>query len=154
MAFHVALHLLTSSIQFDTVEGKESDDSRNDNLPYPSQLPSTPKQFNLANQEEYDFVEQPPKDFFCPVTFDLLLEPCQTTCCGNHLSERASARLKSENKPCPVCKEPQLATMPDKYHQRKVRAVQVRCPHSPNGCEWVGEVGGLEQHKQTCLKHS
>ena len=31
-------------------------------------------------------------------------------------------------------------------------AVQVRCPHTPSGCEWVGEVGLEDQHSATCPK--
>ena len=102
---------------------------------------------------EFDFVDQPPRDFFCPVTLGLLLEPHQTTCCGKHLSEKAASRLKQDNMPCPLCKEPQLATMPDKYHGRRVRKIKVYCPHKAGGCEWVGEIGDLNQHTDICLKH-
>ena len=71
-----------------------------------------------TNQEEFDFVEQPSEDFFCPVTFELLLNPHRTTCCGHHLSEKAVNRLQHEGKPCPMCKEPKLVTMPDKFFKR------------------------------------
>ena len=111
-----------------------------------------PKDAYTLLLEEFNFIKRPSEDFFCPVTFELLLEPHLTACCGNHLSVRAVNRLKSEEKPCPICKEPDLATMFDKFHRRRVRAVQVHCPHTPSGCEWVGEVGELSQHIQTCLK--
>ena len=114
--------------------------------------PQPPKEISAATAMEFDFVERPSKEFFCPVTFELLLEPHQTGCCGNHLSERAVVRLKQENKPCPICKEPDLATMVDKYFRRKVCEVKVCCPHTPNGCEWVGEVGDLNRHTETCLR--
>ena len=112
----------------------------------------TPKEANTSLPEEFDFVQQPSQDLFCPVTFELLLDPHLTACCGNHLSQRAVTRLKRGAKPCPICKEPDLATMLDKFHRRKVCEVQVRCPHTPSGCEWVGEVGELNQHIHTCLK--
>ena len=104
-----------------------------------------------ATEMEYDFVEEPHKDFFCPVTFELLLSPHLTTCCGNHISETAVKRLKRENKPCPICKEPELAAFLDKYHRRRVREVQVHCPHKAGGCGWVGEVGELQSHMDSCL---
>ena len=104
------------------------------------------------DQKEFDFVERPSEDFFCPVTFELLLDPHQTTCCGNHLSLKAVSRLQRDEKPCPMCKEPHLTTMPDKFHKRRVIAVRVRCPHSPSGCEWVGEVGVAKQHAEGCPK--
>ena len=30
---------------------------------------------------EYEFVEEPSRDFFCPVTFELLIDPVQTNFC-------------------------------------------------------------------------
>ena len=113
----------------------------------PQEMTST-----AATEMDYDFVEHPPKDFFCPVTFELLLNPQQTLCCGNFLSERATNRLKQENMPCPICKEPSLATVLDKNHRRKVHEVQVHCPHKASGCGWVGEVGELQSHMDSCLK--
>ena len=71
---------------------------------------------DLATQKEFDFVERPSEDFFCPVTFELLLNPHQTTCCGNHLSEKAVRRLQRDGKPCPMCKESELSTMPDVFN--------------------------------------
>ena len=100
--------------------------------------------------KEFDFVERSLEDFFCPVTFELLLDPHLTTCCSHHLSQRAVSRLKREGKPCPFCREPNLATILDNTHRRKVRAVQVRCPHTPGGYEWMGEEGELSQHIQSC----
>ena len=105
-----------------------------------------------TNQEEFDFVEHPSEDFFCPVTFELLLNPHQTTCCGHHLSEKAVNRLQREGKPCPMCKESKLVTMPDKFFKRKASAVLIRCPYKERECEWVGEVGGAKQHMRACPK--
>jgi hypothetical protein len=105
-----------------------------------------------TNQEEFDFVEQPSEDFFCPVTFELLLNPHQTTCCGHHLSEKAVNRLQREGKPCPMCKESKLVTIPDKFFKRKASAIHIRCPYKDSECEWVGEVGGSKQHIAVCPK--
>ena len=73
-------------------------------------------------KEEYDFVEQPSQDYFCPVTFELLLHPEQTTCCGHHISNEAVTRIQRDKKPCPICKKPNLTTMPDKFFRRIVYA--------------------------------
>ena len=101
----------------------------------------------VSSCEEYHFVESPLQDYFCPVTFALLLEPYQTRCCGNHLSQEAYQRLQGQ--PCPVCKEDNLTAMRDKYHKRRVLSLMVRCPHKAEGCEWEGELGSLEQHLNT-----
>ena len=97
-----------------------------------------------AAEVDYDFVENPSEDFFCPVTFDLLIEPYLTPCCGNHLSPEAVANLQGQ--PCPVCKEPNLNPVHDKFFKRKVHELKVRCPKKSLGCKWEGELGCLDRH--------
>ena len=99
--------------------------------------------------DEFDFVEKPPDDYFCPVTLTVLLEPYQTQCCGNLISEEAFQQLQCSNKPCPLCKEERIQAVKDKYHRRKVMSLKVRCPHKAEGCEWEGELGSLEYHLST-----
>ena len=103
---------------------------------------------------DYDFVEQPPEEYFCPVSFAVLFEPYQTQCCGNLLSKESYDRLQGQ--PCPVCREENLTANKDKFHRRKVATLKVRCPHKAEGCEWEGELGSLEQHfnssKQLCAE--
>ena len=109
---------------------------------------------NPMNHEELDFVEPPSEEFLCPVTAEFLLNPHQTICCGHHLSEKGVNRLERDGKPCPMCKEGKLVTMPDKFFKRMTSAVLVRCPHKASGCEWVGKVGGLKQHIEACPKRA
>ena len=97
-----------------------------------------------ATEGDYDFVEKPSEDFYCPVTFDLLREPFLAVCCGNHLSQEVVTRLQGQ--PCPMCKERNLNTVPDKYFKRKVNEFKVRCQNKSLGCEWVGELCSLDRH--------
>ena len=92
----------------------------------PLQAQDHPNENDESGQKEFDFIERPSEDLFCPVTFELLLEPHQTQ-----------------------PKEPQPTTMPDK---RRMVAVQVQCPHSPNGCGWTGEVDVADQRTDSCPK--
>ena len=103
-------------------------------------------------KEEYDFVEQPSQHYFCPVTFELLFHPEQTTCCGHHISNEAVTRIQRDKKPCPICNKPNLTTMPDKFFRRKVHELKVRCSHKKGGCEWVGDLGSYDDHVKKCLK--
>ena len=103
-------------------------------------------------EKEFDFVERPSQDFFCPVSFELLLEPQQTSCCGNHFSLEVANRLRREGKACPVCNGEQWSAMLDKYHRRKVHEVRVRCWNKDRGCGWVGEVNDLKRHDGSCDK--
>ena len=103
---------------------------------------------SIANHDdELDFVETPSRDFFCPVTQELLRrEPHQTLCCGNHISPEAVASLQKRGKPCPICKEASLKTVPDKFFKRKVNEMKVRCPRKRTGCAWAGPLGELASH--------
>ena len=124
-----------------------------DPLPDANTLPQhKPVVPQAVDQVEYDFVEEPSQDFFCPVTLELLINPHQTACCGIHLSQEAVTRIQHDGKPCPMCKDPQLATMPDKFYKRRVNEIRVRCPHKKSGCEWVGGVNEVKQHSDSCPK--
>ena len=36
---------------------------------------------------EYDLVQTPSEDYFCPITYEILKDPQQTnSCCGKHIS--------------------------------------------------------------------
>ena len=102
----------------------------------------------LHRDVDFDkFAEQPSQDFFCPVSYEVLLEPQLTSCCGNHLSLEAATRLQKEGKPCPTCDGEQWQCMLDKNHRRKVHKVRVCCWYKEKGCEWVGE---LKRHAASC----
>ena len=103
-------------------------------------------------ERDYDFVERPSQDFFCPVSLELLLEPQQLSCCGNHLSREAATRLQREGKACPMCNATNWTAVLDKYHYRKVRDLHVYCTHKAKGCDWSGELSNLEQHAGACQK--
>ena len=107
---------------------------------------------NQGTQQDYDFVEQLDQDFYCPVSLEILLEPHQTLCCGQHISQEAVNRLTREGKPCPLCKSENLATQVDKYFKRKVKQLKVRCPHKKSGCDWMGELGDMNLHSNSCPK--
>ena len=112
----------------------------------------TPATHQESVEIDYDLVEEPSQDFFCPVSLELLIDPHQTLCCGNHLSQEAASRLQRDGKPCPMCKQPQVSTIPDKFFKRRVNEIMVRCPHKKSGCEWVGGVSEVKQHSNSCPK--
>ena len=103
-------------------------------------------------QQEYDFLEEPPPEYFCPVTFGVLHDPKQTECCGHHLSGSVVTRLQREGKPCPLCNDPNFTVISDKYFKRKMGELKVRCSYKRNGCTWEGELGNLDQHSKSCPK--
>ena len=102
-------------------------------------------------ERDFNFVERPSQDFFCPVSLELLLEPQLTSCYGHHLSLEVTTRLHREGKACPMCNAEQWSAMLDKYHRRRVHEVRVCCWHKDLGCDWVGEVNELKQHDDSCV---
>ena len=116
------------------------------------QAPSTAENQPRSLETDFDFVEQPSQDFFCPVSLELLLEPQLTSCCGHHMSLEAATRLQREGKPCPMCNGEGWNAVLDKYHRRKVHEVRVRCRFQDSGCEWVGEVNEFRKHAESCTK--
>ncbi len=108
---------------------------------------------NEIAELDYDFVEQPDQDYFCPVSFELLVDPHQTSCCGHHISQQAANRLIRERKPCPMCKEDNFATHEDKFFKRNcINKLKVYCSHKKSECEWTGELGDLNHHTTACPK--
>ena len=101
-------------------------------------------------EEDFPFIEQPSRDFFCPVTYGLLLQPHLTACCGKHLSQEAATWIQGEGGACPLCNKPHLKTMLDKRFRRQVNELRVFCHHEDRGCGWQGELSDLERHVQSC----
>ena len=107
-------------------------------------------QLKPSSEEVYLFVEQPSDDFFCPVTFGLLLQPHLTSCCGNHLSQQAASRIQTEGGACPLCNDQQWDITFNKHFQRQVNSLRVFCRHEDSGCSWQGELGTYHDHVKTC----
>ena len=102
-------------------------------------------------EEEYDFVEEPPKRMICPVLKTVMLQPHQTECCGLHLTAEAATRLQGMKEySCPHCREPGFTSHPDIAFRREVHELGVHCPHRRRGCEWVGELSDIDRHVESC----
>lgn len=95
-------------------------------------------------------MKQPSEEFFCPFTLKILIEPYLTSCCGEHLSKEAATRIQGGGGVCPFCKEPNWSAELNKSFRRTVHELQVFCPHREKKCQWVGELGALKHHEQSC----
>ena len=96
------------------------------------------------------FSESVNKDFFCPVSVEVMRNPHQTDCCGSHISAEVAERLIKDGKPCPLCKVSTFTTHRDQYFQRIILDEKVHCLHKGNGCDWVGSLCELQDHSGTC----
>ena len=94
--------------------------------------------------KEYLFVEETKKNLEtlqCPVCFDIVLEPVQTSC-GHLFCKRCVQRVGT----CFVCRK-RFTSMPDHFNNRRVRSLRVKCPCTANGCKWVGDLGDVVDHE-------
>ena len=95
-----------------------------------------------------EFVEKPQEAFQsdCPVCLLVLRDPHQLTCCGNSICEACLKPLQEDKKPCPTCKQHDFTFFEDKRLKRSLNQFQVYCSHKEDGCDWVGELGELDNH--------
>ena len=94
----------------------------------------------------YTFVDAPPKSLECSICLLTLREPHVTTCCGNHFCYSCINRVSNNEKPCPLCNVLGFKTFLHKGMEREVNALTIYCPNKPQGCDWQGELGQVEQH--------
>ena len=101
---------------------------------------------------ECEFVVPPPGQLQmdCSICLLVLREPHLILCCGNSFCAACIGRIEGDGKPCPLCKEPTIKHVPNLGLKRTLGEFEVRCPNrvrgSVRGCEWVGKLGGLDDH--------
>ena len=106
----------------------------------------------MANQEggfDCEFVKKPLPEAVqseCPVCLLVLREPYQGACCGYDFCRVCIERVRADNKPCPCCNERGFDCFEDKRLKRSLNNFKVHCTNKKQGCQWVGELGGLENH--------
>ena len=103
---------------------------------------------------EYHFITEPPENRFCPVCLELLIDPFLTDC-GHHVCCQCRTQLLTSNKKvCPECLEPDALSSArlNKFLQREINDLKVRCQHHREGCKWTGEVRDLQSHLDPDMK--
>lgn len=102
---------------------------------------------------DFDFVEEPSQELTCSICQWVLRDPHLTSCCGNRFCQSCVERIMSEWSPCPLCKGTSFTTFLDKSFQRKVNELEILCPRSEDGCQWIGRVGTAVSHLDTDCKY-
>ena len=95
-----------------------------------------------------EFVEKPPESTQseCPVCLQVLNDPYQVNCCGYAFCRSCVERIQKDNKPCPCCNAERFDKFEDKRLKRSLYAFRVHCSNKEQGCQWVGELGQLDNH--------
>ena len=102
--------------------------------------------------EEYQFVQDPPKDFSCMVCANVLNEPHLTDCCGQHFCGVCLEQWfkKQAKKICPHCRSESFSYIRYLPLKRKINALQVYCPFRKLGCEEITTVDEVKTHTDGC----
>ena len=97
------------------------------------------KEYQFISKEK-SFVEK----YLCPICQELLFKPVQTSC-GHLFCGRCLKRSNSKN--CPSCRT-QFRREPteDKFNEREVKNLIVKCLNNSRGCVWAGELGKVSSH--------
>ena len=66
------------------------------------------------------------------------------TSCGHIFCKTCIEKL--QEKRCPICKEEEFTTFPDKRLQKSLNKLKVRCTWQKSGCDWTGELRELDSH--------
>ena len=98
---------------------------------------------------EYEFLSTEKKfveKYVCPICQEVLFEPVQTSC-GHLYCEQCIKRSRSRSKRCPSCRaaleeEPRR----DKFHERDIKNLTVKCSNNSVGCVWTGELSAVVSH--------
>ncbi|XP_065903082.1 TNF receptor-associated factor 4-like [Dysidea avara] len=95
---------------------------------------------------DHKFVAAPHDRFVCKIC-DL---PCRdsqlTVCCGHNLCKSCLDNVKKTTEVCPLCRDGQFFTVPNKQADREIRSLYVMCTNNERGCEWQGEVNNINNH--------
>ena len=103
--------------------------------------------------ENVIFVEEVPRELYCPLCLNVLTEPYLTDC-GHHFCYGCLAPLLENKEPCPVCKETEYEVMLNRAIKRRISNMKVFCSFREQGCEWIGTRNELEGHVESVCRFS
>ena len=95
---------------------------------------------------DHKFVGSPHDRFVCKICDLPCRDPHLTVCCGHNLCKSCLDNVKKATEVCPVCRDGQFFTVPNKQADREIRSLYVMCTNNERGCEWQGEVNDTNNH--------
>ncbi|XP_065902971.1 uncharacterized protein [Dysidea avara] len=110
---------------------------------------ATPTFSNGEGGYEYQFVDFPPDRFVCKICQYPSRDPYLSKCCGHIFCKSCLEGAKKATAivdACPMCRDEEFFTMPNKQIDREVRSLHVFCTNKEKGCEWQGEVNDVSSH--------
>lgn len=97
-----------------------------------------------------DFCEEVDDEYLCSICLSLAKDPYLIPCCGQHFCKVCADRLTGSA--CPMCRSVDFSPVKDRFFERKINQLKVKCPAHGDGCSWTGEYGQLSSHAQSCVQ--
>ena len=100
----------------------------------------------------YKFVDTVPPKYRCGICTNVLKDARLTACCGQHFCDSCLTQWLNRqcggNKTCPHCRKEDFISILNLEKIREIKEMQVHCTNLKKGCQWVGELGRVQQHLQ------
>ena len=89
-----------------------------------------------------------PSKYTCFICTKVLRDAHLTLCCGQYFCGSCLHHWENVkgHKTCPHCREGNFGHVLNKAIIREVNELIIRCTNGKKGCEWVGELGTLNDH--------
>ena len=115
----------------------------------------TKLRLQLKNGHDCIFKEQLPKHLQveCSICLCVLDDPHIIDCkCGAIFCQPCIQPTLKDRRPCPLCNCTFSLSIPNPSVQRAINSLQVYCSFKEAGCEWVGELGTIDEHLNDDVK--
>ncbi|XP_065887836.1 TNF receptor-associated factor 4-like [Dysidea avara] len=104
---------------------------------------------NAQGGYEYQLVDTPLDTLVCKICQSPSREPYLSLCCGHTFCKSCldgAKKVTATTDACPICRNEEFVTVPNKQVDRAVKDLQVFCTNKEKGCEWQGELNGIIDH--------
>jgi len=98
---------------------------------------------------DYKFTDVPLDRLLCNICQFISRDPHLSVCCGQVFCKSCldgTRRASTINDSCPVCRDKEFVTFPNKQADREIRSLHVMCTNKERGCEWEGELNDINNH--------
>ena len=106
-----------------------------------------------AGGYEYDFVGTLPDRIVCKICQYPSRNPYLSICCGHVFCKTCIDQMKRAKLlcvVCPMCRDEEFPTVPNKQIDREVKSLMVSCTNKEKGCSWKGKIRAVETHRKSC----
>ena len=104
-------------------------------------------------EQKYTFIQSKSEIYDedkCIICLNLAYDPVQTKCCGKTFCQPCVKKV--QDRPCPHCraKNENFTFYEDQKTARRIESYKIFCVNFLHGCDWVGELANIEDHRKKC----